>query len=80
MIDTGQIDGRCTMENPECGDHDKKLVNLDENVMRNHKEGQSTMTTISKIANNITNTDLNQLDEDQKDKRDSENKLRNTTM
>ena len=80
MIDAGQIDGRCAMGNPECGDHDKKLVNLDENAMRNHKEGQSTTTTTSKIANNTTNADLNQLDEGQKDGRNSENKSRNTTM
>ena len=79
-IDTGQIDGRCAMGNPEHGNHDKKLANLDENVCRNHKEGQSTTTTTSKIACNTTNEDLNQLDSGQKDGRNSENKSRNTIM
>ena len=79
MIDAGQIDGRCAMGNPKHGDHEK-LANLDENAMRNHKEAQHTTTTTSKIANNTTNADLNQLDEGQKDGKNSENKSRNTTM
>ena len=57
MIDTGQIDGRCAMGNPEDGDYDKKRVNLVENAMRNQKEGQSTITTTSNMVINTTNID-----------------------
>lgn len=63
MIDTGEIDGRCVIGSSKCGDHDKKLVNLDENAIRNYKEGQSTTRTTLKIVNKTTNADLNQLDE-----------------
>ena len=80
MIDTGQIDGRCAMGNPDYGDHDEKRANLVENEMRNHKEGQSMTTTTPNVAINTTNTDLHQLDVGQKDGRYNENKSKNTTM
>ena len=38
MIDTGQIDSRCAMSNPNYGDYDKERVNLVENAMRNQNE------------------------------------------
>ena len=43
MIDTGQIDGRCAMGNPNYGDYDKERVNLVENTMRNQNEGRNNV-------------------------------------
>ena len=40
MIDTGQINGRCAMGNPNYGDYEKETGKLGENSKRNQIEGQ----------------------------------------
>ena len=62
MIDTGQIDGRCAMGNPNYGDYYKERVNLVENAMRNQNEGrQQEKVSMANPRIAATSSDTGQL-------------------